>query len=303
MAMNLDLVGREGPARRRSWEPRDCTLYALCVGAGFDELAFVAEHATGHDQLVYPSFVCSGGRTVRSPDEAARPEALEEGILAYGDYQVHQVVHGEQELVIHSPVGPTGDVQSSSRVVGIYDKGSGAVVHVESATTHTASGDPAFSVSSKFFVMGEGGFGGDRGPSGPDAVPPDRAPDVSFTWQTLPQQSLLYRHGGNDPNRIHYDPTVAAAAGFEGPILMGLNTYGFACRGIVQTVCDGDPTALRSIGGRFASPGYNGDELSVRCWIGDDVGRTDEGHQVVLFDVVAARGATLLNRGRATVNG
>lgn len=299
MAMKLDLVGRQRPERTTTWEPRDCSLYALCVGAGFDDLAFVGEHASGHDQRVYPSFVCSGGRRVRRPDEA--PDDVDGGILGYGDYQVHQVVHGEQALTVHGVIGPRGDVSTVGTVVGIYDKGSGAVVHTESVSTDNATGEPLYSVSSKFFVIGEGGFGGDRGPASPGAPPPGREPDVEFVWQTLPTQSLWYRHGGNDPNRIHYDPGVAAAAGFEGPILMGLNTYGFACRGLVSTLCGGDPAVLGSLGGRFASPGYNGDELVLRCWTGPDVGTSDEGHQLVSFEVVAARGVTLVNRGFASL--
>ncbi len=288
MAMNLDMVGHQSEPSERSWLPRDCTLYALSVGAGFDDLAYVGERASGHPQRVYPSFVCSGGRS----DRAGQGDASS---LPFGDFQIHQLVHGEQELTVHGEIGPSGSVVGTSTVVGIYDKGSGAVVHTESTSVDAATGQPLYSVGSKLFVMGEGGFGGDPGPRTPVWEVGDSPPDASVDWQTLPMQSLLYRHGGNDPNLIHYDPSVAAAAGFDAPILMGLNTFGFACRALVETVCGGDPMVLGSMGGRFAAPGYNGDVLTTQIW--HEPGEPGS----VLFRVVSGRGTTLLDKGRATV--
>ncbi|WP_420639219.1 MaoC/PaaZ C-terminal domain-containing protein [Candidatus Poriferisocius sp.] len=289
MTMNLDLVGHRSEPSERGWIARDCSLYALSVGAGFDQLAFVGERAAGHPQRVYPSFVCSGGRVDRpSRDDGA-------GMMRFGDYQIHQLVHGEQELRIHGDIGPVGSVVSTSVVVGIYDKGSGAVVHSEGEAVDAATGEPLFTVGSKLFIMAEGGFGGDPGPRSPAWEVGDAPPDATVDWPTLPVQSLLYRHGGNDPNLIHYDPTVAHAAGFDAPILMGLNTYGFACRALVETVCGGDPQALGSMAGRFAAPGYNGDVLTAQIW--HPRGRDED----VLFRVVSQRGTTLLDKGRATL--
>ena len=288
MAMNLEMVGHRSEPAERGWLPRDCTLYALSVGAGFDDLAFVGERAAGHPQQVYPSFVCSGGRSDKTSHDAA-------GMTRFGDFQIHQLVHGEQELTVHGPIGPTGSVIGTTTVVGIYDKGSGAVVHTQSEAVDAATGEPMFTTGSKLFIMGEGGFGGDPGPKAPPWDVGDAPPDATVDWQTLPVQSLLYRHGGNDPNLIHYDPTVAAAAGFDGPILMGLNTYGFACRALVETVCGGDPLALGSMAGRFASPGYNGDVLTTQIW------HNPVEENGVLFRVVSNRGTTVFDKGRATV--
>ena len=287
--MNLDLVGERGEPSQRGWLPRDCTLYALSVGAGFDDLAFVGEQAASHPQQVYPSFVCSGGRSDKVSSGEGNP------MFRYGDYQVHQLVHGEQELTVHGEISPTGSVVSTGTVVGIYDKGSGAVVHAASESVDADTGELLFTTGSKLFVMGEGGFGGDPGPKTPAWDVGEAPPDAAVDWQTLPVQSLLYRHGGNDPNLIHYDPTVAAAAGFDGPILMGLNTYGFACRALVETVCGGDPLALGSIAGRFASPGYNGDVLTTQIW------RNPAEENGVLFRVVSNRGTTVFDKGRATL--
>ena len=115
-------------------------------------------------------------------------------------------------------------------------------------------------------------------------------------WQTLPVQSLLYRHGGNDPNLIHYDPSVAAAAGFERTqSSWGSTPTDSPAERWWETVCGADPLALGSMAGRFASPGYNGDVLTTQIWHN----RHEENG--VLFRVVSNRGTTVFDKGRATL--
>ena len=94
---------------------------------------------------------------------------------------------------------------------------------------------------------------------------------------------------------------TARDAGYREPILMGQNTLGFACRGIVETICGGDPLKVASISGRFSAAGYNGDVLGVETWAGDDVGVDALGDTIVLFRVVNQHGAVLVDRGFATV--
>ena len=131
-----------------------------------------------------------------------------------------------------------------TRVAGIDDKGSGALVRLEIAAADTATGALAFVAGISLFVIGGGGFGGERGPREPDRTPPRRPPDRRVTYQTAENQTLLYRHTGNDANAIHIDPTVAEQAGFKGPILAGQNARsGSAARAVIEAVCDGDPTA------------------------------------------------------------
>jgi acyl dehydratase len=114
-------------------------------------------------------------------------------------------------------------------------------------------------------------------------------------------QTLIYRYAGNDRNPIHADRDVAWKAGYREPILMGQNTIGFACRALVHELGDGDPTRLKSIGGRFAAAGYNGDILITEMWHGSDLGRDERGHDVVLFRVLNQRREVLVDRGRATI--
>jgi acyl dehydratase len=80
---------------------------------------------------------------------------------------------------------------------------------------------------------------------------------------------------------------------------MGLNTFGFAGRALVHAVGGSAPERLRSIEGRFAAPGYNGDVLTAEIWTGGDSGSDARGNRLALYRVVNQRGDVLLDRGRA----
>lgn len=50
------------------------------------------------------------------------------------------------------------------------------------------------------------------------------------------------------------DPRIGQRAGFGGPILHGLSTFGFAARAVLKTIGNNDPAALLAFGARFTSP-------------------------------------------------
>jgi acyl dehydratase len=284
MGVFLDRVGAESERRRRAWGPRDCSLYALGVGASFAELPYVGDSVAGIEQLVYPTFVLSG---VMAAESADWPDPA----FSTGDFPLEKVVHGQQALQLHRPIGPSGVVVTWTRVAGIHDKRSGALVVLEVHAVDAVSSEPVFTARTGLFVMGEGGFGGDPEPASPSAVAPSRDPDGLVAHPTLPIQTLLWRHAGHDPNPLHVDPDFARRAGFPGPILSGLNSLGFACRALVDTCPGPGAGRLATIAGRFAAPALNGDTLTTAVW--------DEG-DAVLFRTTNERGDVIVDRGLAT---
>ena len=68
---------------------------------------------------------------------------------------------------------------------------------------------------------------------------------------------------------MHSDPSFAARAGFERPILHGLCTYGFTGRALLHTLCDSDPRRFGGMSGRFTRPVVPGDVLEVQIWLED----------------------------------
>lgn len=244
-----------------AWTAKDVQLYHLGLGAGVPatdprELAYVYEK----ELKVLPSFAVVAG-----------------GALGFSlfsnpglDIQLVNVLHGGQSVTVHRPLPAAGEATATSRVTDVWDKGKAAVIRTESAIAD-ADG-PLWTSHSQIFVRGEGGFGGERGPSTADTTP-EREPDHVVEVETLEQLALIYRLSG-DWNPLHADPAFAALAGFDRPILHGLCSYGITCKAAVDTVLDGDVTRVTEYSTRFAGIFFPGETMRVKMW-DDGAGRVD----------------------------
>jgi acyl dehydratase len=262
MPLNPDAVGYETEPGDARWTSKDSLLYALGVGAGQTdptgfELEFTTENSDGITQQALPTMPV----VIAAP---ARPGS--KGPMdAIGTFDFAMLVHGEQSITLHQPVPVEGTAKIKGRVAAMYDKGKAAVVVLESEAVDP-SGAPLWTNTMSAFIRGEGGWGGDRGPSGPRNVPPERDPDHVVSYATRTDQALLYRLNG-DRNPLHSDPKFAARGGFPKPILHGLCTYGFTGRALLHAVCGSDPTRFKAIEGRFSHPVMPGDTLDVKIWV------------------------------------
>ncbi len=279
MPINHDVVGAEGAPVVHSWTSKDALLYAVGVGAGIDELAFTTENSHDVPQRVLPTMAAVIGAGVSGVTSAIGP------------FDFSMLVHGEQSFVQHREIPVEGSLTATGKIVGIYDKGSGAVVAVEGECVDNATGEMLLTVGSAIFIRGEGGWGGDRGPSGDRNAAPDRAADALVSYRVRPDQALTYRLSG-DRNPLHSDPWFAALAGFDRPILHGLCTYGFTGRALLHSMCDSDPAKFRSMEGRFASPVFPGEELTIEMW--------NEGAGECIFQTRGEDGRVVLIGGRHT---
>jgi acyl dehydratase len=281
VSWNLNAVGEEAAPTEQSWISTDALLYALGVGAGVSdpvgaELEFTTENSLGVEQKVLPTYgvvLATGGAAF--------------GLA--GSFDATMAVHGEQGIELAGPLPPEGTVVTTSRLAGIYDKGAGAIVAVESRSVDAATGAWRFTTTSSLFVRGGGGFGGDRGPSAGANAPPAREPDYVLVAETRRDQALLYRLVG-DHNPLHSDPAFAKLAGFDVPILHGLCTYGFTGRLLVHALCGSDPARFVSMNGRFSKPVWPGDTLTVRVWTVAD--------GVALFRTETQSGEVVIDHGR-----
>jgi acyl dehydratase len=202
------------------------------------------------------------------------------------------LVHAEQAIELHRPLPVAGTVRTTSTVTGIYDKGSGALVVTENVAVDAATGEPLATTRSSAFIRGEGGFGGERGSDAAWARP-DREPDHQVTYQTRPEQALVYRLSG-DRNPLHVDPKFAARGGFDRPILHGLCTYGVTGRALLHALCDSDPARFGSMSGRFSRPVWPGEALTVSVW-------RQDGDGTALFQTTKDDGTVVIDRGRMQV--
>lgn len=278
MPIDLNSVGREAGPVEVSWTSRDAMLYAVGVGAGQDdalaELEFTTENTAGVALRMLPTYAV----VIVQNAVAARPE--------FGDIDRTKLVHAEQGFELHRPLPVEGRARVTGRVVGIQDKGSGALVSMESVAVDAATGELLATATSSVFIRGEGGFGGERGVSAPSRIP-ERAPDFERVVATRADQALLYRLSG-DRNPLHSDPAFAARGGFPRPILHGMCTYGITGRILLNEFCGGDPGRLRSMQGRFTRPVLPGDVLKVQAW------KEADG---IRFRTLAENGQPVLDQG------
>lgn len=271
MPINPKAVGAVGTPVKRKWTSKDALLYAVGVGAGTDELQFTTENTRDLPQKVLPTFaVIIGGGGVPMGE--------------IGSFNPALMVHGEQSIELFGEIPPDGEIESVGKITGIYDKGSAAVVEFESTSTNTATGKPLLKTSMSMFCRGEGGWGGDRGPTEKLQFP-DRPADHTVTYKTREDQALIYRLSG-DRNPLHSDPSFAAMGGFDRPILHGLCSWGFTGRALLHSLCGGDPSRFKSMKSRFSKPVLPGDTLTVSMWVDGHSAlfRTTNQNQEVVID-------------------
>lgn len=285
MAKFDHMAGREVGSGSFTWDSDRTLLYAIGVGAGLsdplDELQFTTENTQGVTQQVIPTFMTQmavAGGWIRELGFPARPwDGYPEGL-----------VHGEQSVTLHRPIPPAGTVNLKQVLVGVFDKGTGALCLADTHATLADTGEPLGFTRMGLFVRGQGGFGGPRGPA--DELPwtrQERAPDLTVSLPLPVGQSLIFRLLG-DRNPHGTDPVIAKKDGFDRPIFFGLGTYGFACRALLKGLCDGDVSRFRTIGGRFSQPVFPGDRLDTQIWL------TEGGAQ---FQTLANGERVVIDRG------
>lgn len=261
MPINLEIaLAAELEPIEFSWNSSDIQLYHLALGAGADPMdPRELRYLTDNIPQVLPTF-----GNVAATFHATKPPTVQfPGI----DIELSKVLHASEQVTAPAPLPPTGSAKAVTRFTDIWDKGKAAVIWSETRVT-TPDGALLWTQKRSIFARGEGGFGGERGPS-MSAGAPDRLPDFELDIPVLPQQALLYRLCG-DRNPLHSDPESAATAGFPQPILHGLCTYGMTCKALVDALLDADVAAVGSYGARFAGVAYPGEALKVGVWKEDD---------------------------------
>ena len=276
MPLDPKAVGLEGTPTERSWSQKDTLLYALGVGCGVNELEFTFEK----NQVVLPTFAVIAGMGGIPFDKI-------------GTFDFRLLVHGEQAFEVFGPIPPAGKVRTTGRVAAIVDKGKAGLVTFECESKDAETGAVRFKNRMTAFIRGAGGFGGDPGPKAEPFEVPTRKPDHEVTYQTNPDQALIYRLSG-DMNPLHADPELAKSVGFPKPILHGLCTYGFTGRALLAALCKNDVARFRSMEGRFSKPVYPGEAVTVKMWVDGPT---------ALFQTVNPAGDVVLDQGRFGFSG
>ena len=255
--VNLDLLrGRHLPEARQQLDPRDCIIYALGIGIGMnpedeDELQFVDESRL----KVLPSManiIANDGHWLRD---------LDPGL----DWR--QAVHGEQSMTLHAALPTSASLLATGTILEVVDKGPGrgAVLYVERQLRDADTDTHYATLVQTVFCRANGGYGGQSGRAPASWALPARAPDLSLSLTTSPQQALIYRLSGDD-HPLHIDPSTARAAGFPRPIFHGMATFGLVAYGLSKLLCQADPLRVKAMRGRFSAPVFPGECIMLEVW-------------------------------------
>ncbi len=252
MPIDLSAVGKELEALPYNFTQKDVMLYALGVGAGADpeDLKYVYEN----NLVALPTFGVIPLVPAVSSFMSMEEIQFNPAMLLHGEQYLEQKKH---------PAPVDGELVSKPKIANIYDKGKGALVEIDVETVDN-KGDVVYYNRIGFFIRGEGGFGGEKGPE-PGYEAPDREPDEVVELETLPQQAAIYRLSG-DSNPLHIDPEFAQMAGFDKPILHGLCTFGVAGRAILRRLCNDNTEMFRAIKVRFSRPVFPGETIVTEMW-------------------------------------
>ncbi|GGK54776.1 MaoC/PaaZ C-terminal domain-containing protein [Streptomyces flaveus] len=238
-----------------TWNHKDVQLYHLGIGAGVpatdpDELRYTLESRLH----VLPSFATVAG--------AGSPGVIGGLSMPGVEVDLAHVLHGGQSIELHRPIPAEGKAVATARIAAVYDKGKAAILVMRTEVADDEG--PLWTNDAQIFVRGEGGFGGERGPS-TRLDPPTGDPSREVERHVREDQALLYRLSG-DWNPLHADPEFAKRAGFDRPILHGLCTYGITLKAVVDTLLGGDVARVRSYSTRFAGVVFPGETLRIRMW-------------------------------------
>ena len=253
------LMGMTPVEVEQSYTSLDSCIYALSVGCGLDLADDWMRRYLGP---LPPSLTLPGLASVVA---APRLYALGLGLT------MPAVLHGNQGLVLHAPLPVEGRLRSVSRVVSVFDRGEGrgSLLSMVRELYASQSGTHYASLSATYVCRSDQVAGAPPAEK-PAANPmPGRAPDLVVSIPTSPQAAQLFALTG-DQNPLHMVPEVAARAGFPGPILHGMATYGICAAFAEKALCEvpGSPATRRlgAVSGRFSAPVYPGETLELALW-------------------------------------
>ncbi|KAL2355453.1 HotDog domain-containing protein [Cryomyces antarcticus] len=262
-------VGFEFPSTPVAWLKRDVLLFANSIGCTVDELHFLYE--------LHPSFAVFPTYPIILPFKYTDQEVIDfyarsasTPIPGVPKFDTKRVVDGERRITFLKPLPPTSagrKFEIKSKVLGVYDKGKpGTVIETEQVLVDSESGEVFSKVVGAGFYVGQGGWGGPKGPKSVNYPPPEgKKPDAVYTLQTNKESAHLYRLNG-DYNPLHATPEPGRAMGFGGAIMHGLFSWNSTCHGLLHELGNSDPANIKEFQARFASPVKPGDKLVTQMW-------------------------------------
>ena len=239
MSFDLDAIGC--PGEDRWYEVAEETL-----------LAYARRHATtspgGPVFAIVPVWetIAPASRSVAS-DEARK-----------------QVVHYEQDMMLHRPIEAGMRLVSRATPVALLGRpnGTSLVIRTETRTEDGELANEQY-VTEFFRGVATEESRGERAPE--HRLEPEGNPIAELAYPVAEDQTNRYAAASGDDFAIHLDDEFARKVGLPGRIVHGLCTMAFAGRAVVEAA-GAEPAAVRRLAVRFSAPLFPGETVTTRVW-------------------------------------
>ena len=206
------------------------------------------------------------------------------------NFDVTQMIHGEQELLYFRPLRPWDKIKTKLELESIDIKESGDILWLK--TSGSTEEELVFEMRAGIF------FKKPRKRSRPvkprvKEEPIEKQIIINKQMKVTSDQSVRYAAASGDENPIHLDKDVAIAVGLPDIILHGLCTLAFATQAIVDGLVSGDPTKVKRVKARFSKPVFMNNTLTTEGWLLEE----KEKSKIIGFDTKNESGEIVLKFG------
>lgn len=256
------LIGLSTGWRTMTYTWRDAVLYALAVGAGWEEPQYTYER----ELHCIPTFgVTPYWSTLNVSPKPPRPWSIP-AILTDKLQPARPFVNYDYEFLYHRPIPPmSGRFLSRDVLTHLFDRGEGrGMVARSQVEVFDEGGNLLCTNRCSTLFPSLGGYGGTPLPRRESRIP-DRAPDYTADAHIAGNQHLLYRLTG-DTNLVHIDRDTIQRQGLEGPVVHDLCAFGFACRLGVEALFPGQPERLERMYAAMKTVLYPDTPIQLQLW-------------------------------------
>lgn len=286
------LIGKGLGTRNMPYTWRDVSLYALGVGAQLKDTPYFYERVKGGLKALPTFSMLPYINNITMNTITPVPDGTNEFVIDYVTEKLGYTplgLHMAMDIRIDGLVDAYGGTfVVKDKLNNVLDRGEGkGIVSDCGMEVYDVAGRHISTLHSYHYNAAFGGFGGE--PFKPEKLQyPDRKPDYETTEFMVENLAAIYRLTG-DTYKVHVDTEYAKDRGYDKPFMMGLCTYGFAVRMIVQQVIPYEPERVEHIYAQIRNVCFPGQNMTVQTW------KIEEGK--LYFKMVDEDGRLLLGNG------
>jgi len=224
---------------------------------------------------------------LKDPDLHGSQEQLKSNML--------MLVHGDQSFKFFKPISPGDKMIFNASITEIDNRGSGEVIKINVLSRDTG-GSKVVESDWGLFIRGIGSGKATKRSTNKEKVVKESG-QVQFhkTFKIPADITKRYSEASNDMNPIHLDNEIAKKAGLPGIVVHGMCTMAMTVQSIIESFLNGDSFVMESIGVRFSTPVFPGDELQVEGW------NADAGNEIGFHVLRKSDGVKVIKGGLITL--